>query len=91
MGMNCCGDVLETRAHLQRQAKGGRQFRNAGSHSLNAKQKMIVGPGDNADEACFPLESHGAAVGTEGKEVGLDFDAGGLCRFGGQTGGDNLS
>ena len=37
MGMDRCSDVLEPRAHLERQAETSRQFRNPGAHSLNAE------------------------------------------------------
>src|SRR5450759_5148187 len=55
MGMDGCSDILEPRAHLERQAEPGRQFRNPGAHSLNAEQKMIVGSGDHANESRFLL------------------------------------
>lgn len=47
------GDVLELRAHLKGQTEAGRQFCNCGAHSPNADQKMIVLPGDLADEVCL--------------------------------------
>src|SRR5688500_16634548 len=78
VGMNCRGDVLKPRAHLERQTEPGRQFRNAGSNTLDAEQQMIVGSGDDADKAIFPLQSHGAAVCPERKEAGLEVDTGGL-------------
>ena len=43
VGMNRCSDILEPRAHLERQAEGGRQFRYVRADRLNSEQKMIVG------------------------------------------------
>src|SRR6266498_3946773 len=82
VSMDSCGDVLETRARLERQAEDGRQFRNAGTHSLNTQQKMIVDSGHDADEAFISFQCHGPTVGLETKEPDFDLNAGGLGLFG---------
>ena len=78
VGMNRLGDVFEPRAHFEGQAKRRRQLRNSSANPLNAKQEVIAGPCDHADEAGLVLKRHGPAVGPEREDCGLDRGSGSL-------------
>ena len=65
VGMDRAGDVLQPRAHLERQAEGRRQFRHALPDRLDAEHQMVVGARDDADEAVLAEHGHRAAVGRE--------------------------
>lgn len=56
-------NVLKTRAHLDRQPESGSKFGYAMPHSLNTKDPMVVGPGDDPHESILAELRHGAAVG----------------------------
>lgn len=75
--MNRRRDVLEPRAHLQRQREPRRKLGYALADGLQAEHEMIVRPRDDAHEAILCLERHGAAIGGEGEAGGLDRVAGG--------------
>src|ERR1019366_6928653 len=90
MGVDRPSDVFESRAHLDRQAEGGRQFRDSGTHPLNAEHQVIVVPGDNTDEPSFLLECHGAAVGLKWKQTRHELDPSRLSCLRRHPGGDNF-
>ena len=62
VGVNRPGNVLEPRAHFEGQAEFRRQLRNSGPHRLDAKHEVIVGPGDDADEASFAATAVGVKL-----------------------------
>ena len=51
VGMDRCGDVLEPRAHLERQAEAGGQFRNPGAHTNVID---VAGGGREATNGAMP-------------------------------------
>src|SRR6516162_6884230 len=79
MRMDGSGNVFEACAHLDCKAEDGRQFGNASSHALNAKQHMIVSPRHDADEPVLAIQGQGPPVRPEWKEIGLDVKTPGLC------------
>src|SRR3954447_14966850 len=83
-------DVLQPGAHFEREPKGGRKFRNARAHGLDAEHQMVVGAGRHADEAVLRLQRHRAAVRLEGETADTDRVAGrpGLVRR--EPDGDDL-
>ena len=65
MGVDRAGDVLQPRAHLERQAERRRQFRHPCADRLDAEHQMIVGARDDADEAVLVrVSSRGRWPGT---------------------------
>jgi hypothetical protein len=61
--MNRCGNVLKSRCHLKGQTEAGRPFRNSGTDTLDAEQKMIVGPGGSpSGQRCSVAKSPTEAV-----------------------------
>ena len=64
-----CGDVLQPRAHLQRQRERRRQFAHPGADRLHAEHDMVVGARDDAHEAVVALQRQRAAAGAE-RETG---------------------
>ncbi len=79
--MNCRRDILQPRAHFKGQAKTRRQLGDARANAVNPEQKMAAGAGGDADKACFVLERHGPAVGTEWKDRGFHLNSSSPGRF----------
>src|SRR3989338_348402 len=74
MRVDRAGDVLQSRPHLDRQREARRKLGYAGADRLDAEYEMIVGAGDDADEAILALAGHRPAVCPEGKLPDLDLD-----------------
>src|SRR3954468_320039 len=67
MRMDGAGDVLQPGTHLQRQPEAGREFGDAVTDRLNAQHEVVVGPGDDADEALLGILRQGPAIRSEGE------------------------
>ena len=52
-------DVLEPSAHLEREGETGRQLRYALTYRLDAKDEVVVGTGDDAQEAVVRRRASG--------------------------------
>src|SRR6516165_7819211 len=75
MCINGCSDVFKARPHLDRKAEDCRQFGDAGADALDAEQQVVVGPGDDPDEAIFAAERKRAAVCPEWEDIRPDLEA----------------
>jgi len=70
VGVDRPGDVLEPRAHFERQPEGRRQLRNAGADRLHREDQVIVGARDDAHEARLRLPA--AIVDAEVRPVAIE-------------------
>ena len=90
VGVDRAGDVLEPRAHFDRQRKGRRQFGDAGADGMDAEHDMVVGPRRDPDEPLVGLPGHRPAVGAEGEKARQNLAVRRLGRLGRQADGDDL-
>lgn len=82
VGVDRTRDILQARAHFQRQGESRGKLGNPVSHRLDAQNEMIVGAGDDPDEAVVPLQRHRLAISAERKTADCGLDAGRLCVLG---------
>lgn len=90
MGVNCPGDVFQSRAHPDRQNEGRGEFTDVGANRLQAENKVVVRARDDADKTFVVLERRRAAVGRERKARDLRRHARPRGLIGRKADGDNL-
>src|SRR5580704_17741137 len=82
--------ILESRAHLDREAEAAAQFRYAVAHPLNADDEVILGSRNHADEACLLAHRQGTSARLKREDADLRLDDGFLGLLGGKASRDDL-
>ena len=73
MRVNGGGDILQQRAHFEREPEGRGQFRDIMSDGLQAEHPVIIGACHNADKSRFVVLAQGTAIDGAGGVLGQAF------------------